>query len=91
MKNKLFCSEVWPMQVALELAMVLTFPEFAGSMFFISEGTPKPYVGQRYLPFLGRSSPTSYFIAACEAPVMPAQHLLGLGIVSVLYTDLLDY
>ena len=61
-----------------DLAMVLTFfPEnFAGSMFFIMpKGPPKPSVEQCYPPFIGRSIPTSCFIAACQAPVMPAQLL----------------
>ena len=43
----LFCSEIMQMQVAQDLAMVLTFPEdFTGSIFSIlPKGPPNPLLG----------------------------------------------
>ena len=43
-------------------------------VFHLAKRTPKPSVG-----FIGRSTLTSCFIAACQALVKPALHLLGLG------------
>ena len=77
LRSVLFCfSEVIRCRWLRKLAMVLTFPDFTGNMFFhLAEGTPKPSVGQCYPRFIGRSTPASCFIAACQAPVMPAQLL----------------
>ena len=94
----LFCSEARPMQVALETGHDVDLFHWTLLVVCFSSPRrdPKPSVGQCYLPFLGRSTHTSCFIAACQAPVKPALHLLGrrnclfiyrlTGLLSV-YTD----
>ena len=67
---------------------ILIFPDFMGGMIFISpKEPPNPMLGNTTYLLEAGASP----LYAFQAPIMPAQQLLGLWIVLCFFTDLLDY